>query len=599
MHPQTLTLDADAEFGLEPIEVAPRLWWVGSRIEGDPFQCHVYLLEQGDQSVLFDPGSVLTWSDTLEKIEKIISFDDIRWFVVHHQDPDVCGAMPEIDAMITRDDARWVTHWRVAVLLKHYDPKVPFWLVDEHDWKLDLGARALEFIFTPYLHFPGAFVSFDKATGTLLSSDLFGGFTGDNRIFSAGMVDFEGVRAFHEHYMPDRDILLNAMLKLEKRPIEMIAPQHGKLIRDDDVTTYITRLKNLDCGLYLLAKTDTDIRHLQALNRLLREAVETMATERDFRVIIGHIFEEIGEVMPMKSTDIVCRMSDDAALWLSSLDRFRGTDIKLPAGIRGLTVDAEGWTEGIANDVTSVGFPVEVGENDSVLPLFSAERAEFLGVAILRVADDFKTSAELDDALHRISQPISIAIERELVNRMLDSERNAMYERSIRDPLTNLYTRRYLDESAARLIEVHQRNEDAGFALLMVDIDHFKAVNDTHGHVVGDEILVAVGGVLLEMCRKADFAVRFGGEEFAVLMPLTSRDDAAELGERLRSSIEDLHTDTTDGTVDVTISIGVASHCPAEPLADTIKKADMALYRAKETGRNKVCIDPGCGDSGP
>jgi len=85
-------LDPSTRFGDEPIQVAPDLWWVGGRIEDDPFQCHAYLLCRGNQSVLFDPGSVLTWPETKRKIETLISFDDIRWFVVQHQDPDICRA---------------------------------------------------------------------------------------------------------------------------------------------------------------------------------------------------------------------------------------------------------------------------------------------------------------------------------------------------------------------------------------------------------------------------------------------------------------------------------------------------------------------------
>jgi len=591
MRLQSAQLDANTKFGLDPIEIAPRLWWVGSRIDGDPFQCQVYLLERGDQSVLFDPGSTLTWPGTLRKIEQIVSFDDIRWFVVHHQDPDVCGAIPEIDPMINRDDARWITHWRVSVMVKHYGMSTPFWLIDEHDWRLQSDDLDLEFIFTPYLHFPGAFVTLDRSTGTLLSSDLFGGFTFDDKVLTSGIDDFEGVRAFHEHYMPDRDILLTAMLKLEKHPIELIAPQHGKLIAGDDIRTFITRLKNLDCGLYLLTHTDSDIRHLQAINRLMREAVETVASERDFRVIIGHIFGEIGELMPMQSADLVCRVGDEFALWLSSSDRFRGSDIDVPAGMRCLTVGIGEWTEEVAAAVTGSDFPVEVRDNDFILPLFNVERAEFLGVAILRLAEGYEASAELDEVLHKVSQPIGIAIERELVNRALEAERKIMYERSIRDALTGLFTRRYLTEAASRLIDVHQRNEEAGFSLLMADIDHFKAVNDTYGHLAGDEILVAVAKVLHDVCRQSDSAVRFGGEEFAVLMPLTSSEEAISLAERIRSLVEGLHPDTEAGPVAVTISIGVASHSQSEILADTIKKADVALYRAKESGRNKVCID--------
>ena len=86
----------------EPVEIAPRTWWVGYYHEGDPFQCHAYLIEQGDQSVLIDPGSRLTFRYTLAKIERIVPFSSIRWFVCQHQDPDITGALPVIDELASR-----------------------------------------------------------------------------------------------------------------------------------------------------------------------------------------------------------------------------------------------------------------------------------------------------------------------------------------------------------------------------------------------------------------------------------------------------------------------------------------------------------------
>jgi len=585
-------LTHSARFGTDPIEVAPDLWWVGGRIDGDPFQCHSYLLRRGNQSVLFDPGSSLTWPETRRKVEMLVPFDDIRWFVVHHQDPDICGAMPEIDRLINREDAAWVTHWRAAVLLKHYNPSVPFWLIDEHDWCLDLGGRTLEFVFTPYLHFPGAFASFDRLTGTLLSSDLFGGFTDDDRALCSGLADFEGIRAFHQHYMPDRSILLHAMLALEKLPIELVAPQHGRLIAGDDIMTYITRLKNLEVGIYLLADTDTDIRHLQALNNLLHDTVEIIATEQDFRVIAAHIFNQVSEVLSIQSSEIICSLDRKRAVWMTSADRFRGSEIDLPKAFTADLPSEDDWTSADTDRVMAGDLPFEPSEHDIVLPLFRADGSSFLGVAVLAVNDHLSVTPELRTVLQRVSQPLGVAVERELINRMLDAERQSLYERSVRDPLTNLFTRRYLDDAASRLIEVHQRNQDSGFGLLMADIDHFKKVNDTYGHLVGDEVLVAVSEVLHDACRKADFAVRFGGEEFAVLMPLTPMDGAFELAERLRASVENLRPVTKAGPIDITISLGVALHHPAESLADTLRKADTALYRAKESGRNQVCINP-------
>ena len=84
------------------VEIADRVWWVGMHMPDDHFQCHVYLLEHGDQSVLFDPGGLLTFDHVFQKVTEVVSFDQIRWFVCHHEDPDITASVIRIDALVTR-----------------------------------------------------------------------------------------------------------------------------------------------------------------------------------------------------------------------------------------------------------------------------------------------------------------------------------------------------------------------------------------------------------------------------------------------------------------------------------------------------------------
>jgi len=114
------------------VEIANRVWWVGHYLPGDKFQCHVYLIENGNESVLIDPGSQLTFDGTLRKIEEVMPFSQIRYFICHHQDPDIAGAMSLVEQKIEREDCLLITHWRVAALLKHYALITPFWLIEEN-----------------------------------------------------------------------------------------------------------------------------------------------------------------------------------------------------------------------------------------------------------------------------------------------------------------------------------------------------------------------------------------------------------------------------------------------------------------------------------
>jgi diguanylate cyclase (GGDEF)-like protein len=158
--------------------------------------------------------------------------------------------------------------------------------------------------------------------------------------------------------------------------------------------------------------------------------------------------------------------------------------------------------------------------------------------------------------------------------------------RASTDALTGLPNRRYFDEFCA-LLARRRRAEDA-IGVLMVDIDRFKALNDTHGHAVGDEVLRAVAGAIARAVREDDVPARFGGEEFAVLLRNPSRTEAVEVGERVREAVAGLDLERF-GVVGTSVSVGVAvaSH-PDQPIADIVEQADGALYDAKRGGRDRV-----------
>ena len=131
-------------------------------------------------------------------------------------------------------------------------------------------------------------------------------------------------------------------------------------------------------------------------------------------------------------------------------------------------------------------------------------------------------------------------------------------------------------------------------SLLMADIDFFKKVNDTYGHQAGDIVLKKLADVFLLALRDIDFAARFGGEEFIVLLPETNAENALITAERLRASVNDIQVTLPQGeVVKLTVSIGAASYAASanDSLEKLIYEADKALYAAKEAGRNRVCLD--------
>jgi diguanylate cyclase (GGDEF)-like protein len=164
----------------------------------------------------------------------------------------------------------------------------------------------------------------------------------------------------------------------------------------------------------------------------------------------------------------------------------------------------------------------------------------------------------------------------------------ATRDRALRDPLTGAYNRAFLDEYLGKQLAVAER-AGGELGVLLVDLDHFKRLNDTYGHQVGDRALVAAVHALQRALRAGDAVVRYGGEELAVVMPGTSLDGAIEAGERARRAIEDLALATEQGTVSVRASVGVSGFPRhGRDQASLIAAADRALYQAKATGRNRV-----------
>ena len=175
---------------------------------------------------------------------------------------------------------------------------------------------------------------------------------------------------------------------------------------------------------------------------------------------------------------------------------------------------------------------------------------------------------------------------------LLVLKRVRLYEKieelSIIDSLTGLYLRRYLQE---KLEEEINRCKKFGFnfVFLMLDLDHFKSYNDRYGHLVGDVLLSSVAKIIKDNVRQIDIVARYGGEEFSIILPSTSRDEAEYVSQRLRQEVEKSHIRAYDEDLQITISIG-GSLFPqdSEGVNDLINKADEALYRAKQAGRNRV-----------
>lgn len=209
---------------------------------------------------------------------------------------------------------------------------------------------------------------------------------------------------------------------------------------------------------------------------------------------------------------------------------------------------------------------------------------------ILKIASDIiSETRDLLDATSVFEESLRSTSD-EIEN--LKGELNEARHQAYIDALTGLKNRRGFDQALEETITDSIANNQ-NFCLLLIDIDHFKDVNDTHGHLVGDKVLRGISKLLINQMRGNDHLSRYGGEEFAVILPNTPMNGAHIVAENLRVSAEKLrlkHVKTGKSITNVTISTGVAAYRKGESIEQFIHRCDKALYRAKHLGRNRTVV---------
>ncbi len=205
-------------------------------------------------------------------------------------------------------------------------------------------------------------------------------------------------------------------------------------------------------------------------------------------------------------------------------------------------------------------------------------------VALARAETELGQRKLIEEALNVANQKLSQRVEE------VEYLQQELREQALRDSLTGLYNRRYLNDALDREL-VRAKRDRSPLSLLMIDVDHFKKVNDTHGHHVGDKILAQLATLLTTHARGSDIVCRYGGEEFLVLMPGTGEDFARSRAEEIRQKSALLIGQMEERVVHVTLSIGIAVY-PAhgENWEEVVRKADNALYQSKHEGRNCVTV---------
>lgn len=333
-------------------------------------------------------------------------------------------------------------------------------------------------------------------------------------------------------------------------------------------------------------RAQTAERDQRTLAEALRDTAAALSSTLSFDEVLERVLTNVGKVVPHNAVNIMLVEEDTAHVVRSHGYRELGREGELEStqwsisnnqtlhamAVSGAsivlsdTADHPGW---IANWIHSyVGAPIIIkGRLVGFINLAGLQRGFF--------------TAEHADRLRAFADQVAIAIE----NARLYTEVERL---ATVDELTGIANRRRLFEMGQREFE-YARRYDIPLAAILLDIDHFKKINDTYGHKSGDRVLEGIAALIKRSVREVDVFGRYGGEEFVLLLPQTNREAALEVAERLRSRVEALRFETDRGVLQVTISLGVAMSRPElASLAVLIDRADQAMYAAKQAGRNRV-----------
>ncbi len=298
-------------------EVGDGIYWLGEEND-DPFHCNPYMIVEDEGTIIIDPGGLLYAESIMDKISSVTELSSIKYIIAHHQDPDVCSAVnalrPHVDP-----DCQIVCHSRMSVLIKHFGSGFDFYEVDKKGNKLRLGSRTMKFAHTPYLHSPGAIVTYDTKTKSVFSSDIFGGITPDWELYADNDSYFDKLVSFHGGYMPSSEILSNGLKQIKKLgTVETIYPQHGSIIQKN-VDKFFDKLDKLQVGMY----ADDSFSEVLAQQReaiRMRQMVETcnlnlMAADDQGTIVYMNpnsrrILKTIEHLLPCKVDEIVGKSFD-------------------------------------------------------------------------------------------------------------------------------------------------------------------------------------------------------------------------------------------------------------------------------------------------
>jgi len=604
------------------------VYWVGiTHITA--FRCNVYLIIDGDQAILVDPGSRAFFTQVRDRVARIVDPKRITALILCHQDPDVAASM--VDWLLVNPNLDVYSSPRAHVLLPHYGSADYSACDTEGAPRLALpSGAALVFVPAPFMHFPGAFATFDQASGYLFSGDVWAALDID---WTLVVDDFAAHRArmklFHMDYMASRVATQGFVRSLADLDINAILPQHGSIIGPQHVSAALDYLAGLECGLDLIypdrgdgadhapapvlaeATAETggvapQVAKTAQVSREERRAAGSAeqfmdAEDREFRLRetlaqanrLGDVRDKALHELRLAEQRLALSEARNRLLLQAAGEGILGLDAERHVSfVNAAVLRMTGYEEHeligrdlriLCREQGSDGGSGVVNQCNMLSP-FSDGKMVRVADEMLWRKDGTSFPVEYVAAPSEPSPyPEAVVVVFSDISERLRLEAATRFEAS-HDTLTRLLNRRrfmeLLEQECQRAIRY-----DIPLSLVMYDADHFKAVNDSHGHLVGDQVLIGIVDAVESELRDLDRHCRWGGEEFLVMATNTSLAGARMLAERMRRRVEQIHLEGVGG---VTLSLGVTSFQEPEDMDTLLRRADALLYRAKRNGRNRV-----------
>lgn len=518
------------------------IYHVGDPLSKNGLDCNPYVLIDGEDVIVFDPGSIIEFDVIVENIKALIPLEKIKYMVIHHQDADIVSSVPLYEKLGI--NFKVITSWRCMTLIQYYGIKSEYYLLEENNYELTLkSGRRLKFIQTPYLHFPGAFVTYDYMTKTLFSSDIFGAFSYNHTLY-ADEDYMDKMLTFHEHYMPSNSVLRPVMDVLMSHEIHRIMPQHGSIILKD-VKKYIEALRTLECGTLLTP-----------LKRDLKESGGFLMIYND----VLHRYLSLYD-------------HDDVMVL------FKGLDI--------YSFDSENRIADYEGDPTHIWHQMfeYIKNNKGMLWITVVEPHVRNLCAIYDIPMPNAMSSLLQSA-----QMENIRLME--MNKSLEQTVKAVNERLIQCPLTGLYNETFVKSLLIEELNNEDWRDIGAFATLA--IDDFSKYKLSYGAKEEENVLNNIAYLLKE--HFGDNAVyRMDSSDFALYVKGLDRDGIINDLEALRVDIAQSNLFIGHLTISIGVSFQNELNLDDATFDMTAKNyIDLSLTRlriAKVRGMNYVCFD--------